>query len=677
MSINKHTNQFIRVCVLFVFSVMLMGILLGDFQKNQRQKVPHYDTQAILKLVSVRVLDQEGMPVMDLTQEDFILYDNNKPKKITEFEVHKLGDFKERPPDYSEKDVIYGGKRKYFILLDIQGSSILGLSNSKKAALHFVETKINPGDEVCVLSYSPMSGLTMQEYLTSDKERIINAIKKAKEARLFPGFVSGISDSAQPARARRNSKSNKSDIGERGASGSSGASIFGMGSIAVATPSMGTFGRKPIDFRTCLSDLTKIMEYVPGNRSVLFFSTRSFGREIGREFASSNTPVFTVNSRRWKDRGAWTVQQREKFKREEYMLNEFAVASGGRYFPDVKNVEAIADTVDNLTANFYVLGYYIDEKWDGAYNKIRVEVKKPGYQIYVQEGYFNPKPFSQLSDIEKKLHLWDLAFTERPAALDPFKLPIELLHCADEKKPTLLILSRLFVDEKAGIPPGKTELFTFIFDKDHKPVISQHGEIDLSTTPQRIFFLYHLASLNPGEYEGRIVVRDMETGQAAVGVSKIRIQEPLETGIRLYTPLLLVPGDEATFVRMTKEKMKKKGSQSIISYYPLLPQESSPLVGHLEEGMSRIWAIIPTLVKSKETPDIEIKVRLKRKADDQELDLESDILDTKRLAESNMDVLLMEIHIPELKPGDYVLEIAASEFISLTESVVRIPLVKK
>ena len=74
-------------------------------------------------------------------------------------------------------------------------------------------------------------------------------------------------------------------------------------------------------------------------------------------------------------------------------LQEFAVASGGRYFPDVKNIESIADTVDNLTANFYVLDYYVNQQWDGKYHKIRIKVNKPGYIVYVQEGYFNPKPY--------------------------------------------------------------------------------------------------------------------------------------------------------------------------------------------------------------------------------------------------------------------------------------------
>ena len=668
---HKHLNPLFQICLLSLLALTFMGKLGGDTQKAEKQKVLQHDAQAILKLVSVRVLDQEGKPVMNLTQEDFILYDNNKSQKITEFEVHKLRVYGKRPADYPGKDVIYRGKRKYFILLDIQGSSIPGAANSKDVALHFVETKLMPEDEACVLSYAPMTGLTMHEYLTPDKEKIKNAIIRAKETRQFPGFWIGSGDDSLRQVGPKGKR------GENAGQGGSSNATIGGGLNTIWSPSMGKFGHKTIDFKNCLTDLTKIMQYIPGNKSVLYFSSRSFGREIGRQFASSNTPVFTVNSHKWKNTGALTLREREARKRAEHHLQEFSVASGGQYFPDVKSIETIAATVNNLTANFYVLGYYIDQKWDGKFNKIRIEVKKPEYRIFVQEGYFNPKPFSQFSDIEKSIHLYDLAFSEKPRVLDPFQLPLELLHCADEKQPILMILSRLYLDEKAGIPPGKTELFTFIFDKDHELIESHQGEIDLSTIPQRIVYPYHLASLKPGKYEGRIVGRDMETGQAAVGISKIEIQAPLEIGIRVYSPLLLVPGNEPAFVRMTKEKKQEKSSQSIISYYPLLPLKSSPLIGNMEEGMDRLWAVVPTLLKGIEIPDVEIKILLRRKATGREFELESDILDTKVLAETNMDILLMEILFPKLEPGDYVLEFTAAEFTSMTESIVKIPLIKR
>ena len=77
-------------------------------------------------------------------------------------------------------------------------------------------------------------------------------------------------------------------------------------------------------------------------------------------------------------------------------------------------------------------------------------------------------------------------------------------------------------------------------------------------------------------------------------------------------------------------------------------------------------------MKNVTSPDVEIKVRLAAKAENQGLDLESEILDTKRLEKNSMEILL-----PDLIPGSYELQITALEFTSRTESVVKIPLVKK
>ncbi len=75
---HQHLNPLFKICVLSLLAFTFMGKLGGDTQKAEKQKVFQHDAQAILKLVSIRVLDQEGKPVMNLTREDFILYDNNK-----------------------------------------------------------------------------------------------------------------------------------------------------------------------------------------------------------------------------------------------------------------------------------------------------------------------------------------------------------------------------------------------------------------------------------------------------------------------------------------------------------------------------------------------------------------------------------------------------------------------
>ena len=139
---------------------------------SQSQKVPQYDAAAIIKLVTVRVLDKDGRPVTDLKREDFVLYDNGKKKIITEFEIHTLSEegMRVRPSGEATDLVrsVKGMNRRLLIFLEIQGSDVIGMANAKQAALHFVDTQVQPGDQVGTLGFSPMEGFLVREYPTSE-----------------------------------------------------------------------------------------------------------------------------------------------------------------------------------------------------------------------------------------------------------------------------------------------------------------------------------------------------------------------------------------------------------------------------------------------------------------------------------------------------------------------------
>ncbi len=177
-----------------ILSVFLFS---GQTKKGiQGQRNPQYDAAAVVKLVTVRVLDKDGRPVTNLRIEDFILSDNGKKKDITEFEVHTMSEagVEVRPSGQVSElaGVTKGMNRRLFIFLDIQGSDVNGMVNAKQAALHFVDTKLQSGDEVGIIGFASMTGFFIKEYLTTDHERIRNAIKKTKEIRQSLGSSSRV-----------------------------------------------------------------------------------------------------------------------------------------------------------------------------------------------------------------------------------------------------------------------------------------------------------------------------------------------------------------------------------------------------------------------------------------------------------------------------------------------------
>jgi len=58
-----------------------------------------------------------------------------------------------------------------------------------------------------------------------------------------------------------------------------------------------------------------------------------------------------------------------------------------------------------MTGTYYVVGYYTTKKRMDVFHEVKVEVKRPGCEVRAQSGYFNPKPFNEYTELEKKLHL--------------------------------------------------------------------------------------------------------------------------------------------------------------------------------------------------------------------------------------------------------------------------------
>lgn len=662
------------VCLIAVVfaAVLFASFTYGQTKKESRkQQVLQEEAAAVVKLIPVRVLDADGRPIKGLKKEDFILYDNKELKIITEFEVYETGRLKgpiEKSDTALQPKSLPQTNRKYFILLDIQGSDEVGMVNAKKAALEFVETKVNPGDEVCVCSFAPMTGLIIQQYLTSDLEKIKKGIDRAKEVPPTPGFSSG----------RELDKEEDMALAKRGMATEEAFTPW-PADRAVSVQGLRAHARKNADFRASMSELAKVIKYIPGSKNLVYFSSREPGKSVARLFAEANTPVYAINTQNWivqRTRFSSFLPIKKKHIYEEHPLKDFAEASGGHYFADIKDIQTIADEIEILSGNYYVLGYYIDEKWDGRFHQIKVEVKKPDLKVLAQDGYYNPKPFAALTDIEKQIHLYDLAFADKPAT-PVLDLQVEVLCGCMMEEANAVLLSKLDVDQRTGIPPGMTEIFIFLFDKDHMLVAAERAELDLSAYDQKSLYSYLMKKLEPGEYSCRVVVRDMEMGRSLVGQYSFSAPEPASGTLAIYSPLILVPGKKADFLRFSSGKQKKGEKQaSLIDFYPFLPQNTSPLIGSIGADVKNLWALVPVSFKVQEPSEVEMEVEMIDEASSEPIPIDWRIIDSHESA-SAVDFFLVEIDLPDLESGTYSLEFTAMDRQADTQASISVLLTKR
>jgi VWFA-related protein len=189
---DRHSRlvHFLIIFVLLFFPFQPGARNIDPAQEKAQQPTLQYEVSVTLKLVQVYVTDKQGRPAKDLDKSDFEIFDNGLVKTITDFEKHFLAVPGKKP---EQKEVAELQKteippparlpklnRKFFFIFDIQQNDLQGLARSKQAAFHFIDTQIQPTDEVGILSFQARIGLKMHEYLSTDQKKVRKAIEKLK-----------------------------------------------------------------------------------------------------------------------------------------------------------------------------------------------------------------------------------------------------------------------------------------------------------------------------------------------------------------------------------------------------------------------------------------------------------------------------------------------------------------
>jgi len=625
-------------------------------QETFQQPALQYEVSITLKLIQVFVADKQGRPITDLKKVDFEVYDNGILKTVTEFEKHFLPLAGKRPiqaelAEPKETALPPAAKtpklnRKFFFILDVEKNDLQGFAQSKKAAFDFMDTQVQPSDEIGILSYQARRGLVIHEYLTTDHKRARRAIEKLSGV---PGTgIGGV----------------PTEPGEEEGPG-----------ILAALPASPNAELEELamlrrNYVRIMTELAKMLRYIPGYKNIILFSA-GFARSVlvgesglrrdyedmSKEFGASSSPVYTIN----------TLGARSNIlsadARGDVSLQNLAALSGGKYFEDVAQAEKIMSGIQSATNNYYVLGYSIDEKWDGKFHEIRVKVRREGCVISTQNGYYSPKPFTEFSDFEKQLHLMDLTLNENAQFEDPTELPLCGLPCSSESGTYLVLMVQLPWDALNEVMQAPAEVVSMVIDQDFKVVESKGGYIQVPDVSKKRVVYYDLISLKPGAYNCVMVLRNMKTGKAARARGAVFIPQPATSGLTLDLPLLLIPSidKDVAYFRLAKQgrNAPDKPANSLQDFFPFLSNRLVPVIDKIPKGTRQVLAIARSMVLNIPDARIEVFASLRQAPGEEEISLSPSLLKSNR--QGKVDVLLLELSFPELKPGDYTLTLVAKD----------------
>lgn len=685
---------------IFVLGISLLGLALlaqpvraeqraqaGQQEQQvpkQLQLRPKHEVTVTVKLVQVYVTDKGGNPASDLTADDFEIYDNNKPVPVLHFEKH----FAEELAAAGAPGPRPALNRKFFLFFDLAFTDARGLMRAKNAALKFMEKSLLPTDEISLVTYTALRGLTLHEYMTRDHARVRNIIENfglksvtGRAENLASFFYSDTLMSLQSDEVQTTAEDS-----------------FFTDQARLQTGQMLDTARRQgyVDqarfYLDAWNNLAKVLRTVPGYKNIVLFSAglakqllfgKTGGAVVGdwsspeqlaaqmaeydaaqadtglrsdftrllKELKNSNCAVFTVDiSRVHKEMnvegsGGAAPGVRELDGADS--LKQLASETGGRFYANTINPENAMEEIVNTTRNFYILGFKVDESWDGKYHKVKVKIKKKDYNVYSQAGYFNPKPFREYNNFERLLHLVEVALTEEPWSYIPVEIPVVSLNLVEKGWPMALTFARASGEELAEVFGPKTEAYLLIFN--------ERGELALikkfrAVVPEKdkkendAFLPSFILPVKPGKYECALVMRNLDTGRAARGRAAIEVPAQLPVMPYLEPPLMLRLDDRA-------KEINAGGEPTLASIYGYNPGTYSAVAGRVPPETRKLYAALRLACPAGWEEGLKVGAELAGAGGEPVRSLPVAVLEKKR--EGQLLKVLLELETGEMGTGEY------------------------
>lgn len=603
---------------------VLLSLPAGARPARPQDKALQHEVGVSFKLIQVYVTGKGGQPVGDLTAEDFEITDNGKAQAVTHFEKRFPG----AEPVPAEPSAALPGNRKFFLIFDFAFMDARGVLRSKDAALKFLETEMLPADEIGLITYSTSRGLVLNEYLTTDLARV-RKIVEGFGLRHHTGRAENLTDFVY--------KSDLADIQGRAGGDLGGADAqFYENQARQQTGQLLDTGQRQgyVDharqFLISMRQLAKVFRMIPGFKNVILFSggiarqliygktggavvgewttpeqlaaqlnaydaaqadsgLRNDFSEMLKDLRASNSPVYAIDvSRSLRESDASSAEGLGRGIREVDgvdSLKQFASGTGGKFYANtMDNARVVAD-IQTSTGAFYVLGYYVDEKWDGKFHKIKVKVRRKGLDVVTQGGYFSAKPFKEYAPFEKLLHVVDLALSDTPQVQIPFEIPVSGMPVLVKGWPQLLVFGRASLKVHTEVLGKRSEAYLLLFDENGEIAAIKRFRLAIPETGKETLIPSFLMAVKPGVYTCRLVLRNMDTGRGARGKVPLTVPVAAAAGLSLDPPLLLVPVAGSLDLAASPEG-------SLAEIYGYDPNVYEPLMGEAPAGLKKVQAAL-------------------------------------------------------------------------------------
>lgn len=513
-------------------------------QTAGQQQVPGaIRSRVTLVPLDVRVLDRNGRPVTDLTQDDFTVLEDGVPQKIGHFSFQQLeaeAPGPARPPLRKALDATVEEQRHRTFLIVMGRGRLHGWAGGYTAAIKFVREQLLPQDKVAVAAWNRATDFS------TDHARLATLLERLRDKHNGLELRIGLAQSGLAARF--GSKTLPPELqaqvdtlfddeglrprelaavrirDEEGYNNAMRRQFEAHMDRLLGVPGGATDPRLDDFFaiaalgQSTLATLYSSIEYLKyfdGEKHLVLVNeggiylpraeddeglaaTASNARVAVHTILTGGPPV-TYGAINMADGGYGAMDigmRRSPSDVAAYSggpasrhaglfavgtMRTFATRSGG-YFSITERAQKAFDRIDTATRSQYVLGYYPAEgAWDGGYRKIQVKVNRPGVTVTSRRGYFANDQLVPFDRRQFLTHSRMATAGESVQPLDDIRMTITArVEGGEAVIEGTIDPSRLAMAPVDGVRAGELDLAIFVGDRDEDIVGEKWQKISIA-----------------------------------------------------------------------------------------------------------------------------------------------------------------------------------------------------
>jgi VWFA-related protein len=416
---------------LVIFLMLLHSLsLFPQDRKDKKEQTSTFRLPVGVVVVNATVTDKDGKAVLDLSKDDFKVYEDGKRQAVQTLalESHKpfedvRGGREEQPPE-AEPGSRPARPRLISVMIDDLASEPEDRYVRVAGALSkFIETEMGPGDQVGI-----WSGSGRVQYPFSDdkqilRERVATLVQKLYRNPVERSECPVITDLQAQKIANQQEDDDSLEIATAEA-----MKCLNLDPQEEASPVLAEnyarmaasrqYHETNYNVRTLLFTFRqhlRSLRHFDATKSAIFFSDGFLHREVIFELQDvveqalqSGVVLNVVDARGLSNPyyrpaseptaalpaslGRKQLAYTDDALAQEDSLNQLASDTGGIYFHNNNDMFQGIQQISSRQDHYYILTYAIPpQKPDGRFHSIKVEVNRPGLKVSFRKGYYAPK----------------------------------------------------------------------------------------------------------------------------------------------------------------------------------------------------------------------------------------------------------------------------------------------